>query len=129
MPFSHKKISAEQCKDSGLALLLICLICYQAWRQPAYVSAAILILLLVMTCPRIFLPFARFWFALSNMLGSVASRIVLTLFYLVLVLPVGLVRRFIGKDSMQLKCWKQGHGSVFRERNHRFVADDLERPY
>jgi len=129
MPLISKKVSAEQCKDSGLALLLICLICYQVWRQPVYVSAAILILLLVMTCPRIFQPFARFWFALSNILGSVVSRIVLTLLYLVLVLPVGLVRRFIGKDSMQLKRWRQGHGSVFRKRNHRFVAGDLERPY
>lgn len=129
MPSNQKKYSIEKCKDSGLALLLICLICYQIWKQPVYVSVAILVLLLIMICPRIFQPFARFWFALSNALGAVIPKFILTLLYLVLVLPVGLVRRCLGKDSMQLKCWKQGDGSVFRERRHRWVAGDLEHPY
>jgi hypothetical protein len=129
MQSDHKKCSTEQCKDSGLALLLICLICYQVWKEPVYVSVAILILLLVMTCPRMFQPFARVWFAFSHILGSVVSKIILTLLYLGLVLPVGLARRCIGKDAMQLKRWKQGSGSVFRDRNHTCVAGDLAHPY
>jgi hypothetical protein len=41
-------------------------------------------------------------------------------------LPVGLLRRIIGMDSMQLNCWKKGHESVFRARNQRVVAKDLK---
>ena len=129
MPSSHNKFSTEKCKDSGLALLLICLICYQVWGQQVLIPAAIIILLLTMTCPRIFQPFARFWFALSNIMGSVVSKIVLALLFFALVLPVGLVRRVMGKDSMQLKRWKQGQESVFRGRARKFVASDLEHPY
>ncbi len=46
-----------------------------------------------------------------------------------LVLPVGLVRRLLGKDSMRIKSWKKGKESVFRVRDHRFSAKDLEHPY
>jgi hypothetical protein len=86
-------------------------------------------LLIAMTYPPIFRPFALCWFALSTLLGAVVSRIILALFFFVLVLPVGVTRRLFGKDAMRLNCWKKGAESVFRVRNHKFVAKDLEPPY
>ena len=124
-----KKITVEQCKDSGLALVLICLICYQVWKTPILVLLAIIFLIVAMTYPLIFQPFARFWFALSTALGTVVSKVILSVLYFVLVLPVGLVRRALGKDAMRIKCWKKGNESVFRVREHRFEAKDLEHPY
>jgi len=124
-----KKLSYEKCKDSGLALVLICLICFQVWKLPILIPAAILVLLIAMTCPLIFQPFAVLWFALSTGLGAIASKIILTMIFFVLVLPVGLLRKIFGKDSMRMKCWKKGNDSVFRLRNHRFVPKDLEHPY
>jgi hypothetical protein len=129
MQLDKKKITVEQCKDSGLALVLICLICYQVWKPPILVLLAIIFLIVAMTYPLIFQPFARFWFALSTALGTVVSKIILTVLYFVLVLPVGLVRRALGKDAMRIKCWKKGNESVFRVREHRFEAKDLEHPY
>mgnify|MGYP006998151416 CR=1 FL=1 len=121
--------SSEKCKDSGLALVLICLIGYQVWPLPGFILLAIIFLLIAMTCPVIFRPFAIFWFALSTALGTVVSKIILSVLFFSLVLPIGYSRRLFGKDAMQLKCWRKGTGSVFRQRNHRFVAEDLEHPY
>jgi hypothetical protein len=129
MKTDNKTITVEQCKDSGLALVLISLICYQVWKQPFLVLLAIAFLLVAMTYPPIFKPFARFWFAFSTALGTVVSKIILTVLFFVMVLPVGLVRRIIGKDSMQIKGWKKGKQSVFRVKDHRFTANDLEHPY
>jgi len=129
MKVEDKTITVEQCKDSGLALVLISLICYQVWKQPFLVLLAIAFLLVAMTYPPIFKPFARFWFAFSTALGTVVSKIILTVLFFVMVLPVGLVRRIIGKDSMQIKGWKKGKQSVFRVKDHRFTANDLEHPY
>lgn len=126
---SKQTITPEKCKDAGLALVLILLICFQFFKIPALVLAAILALIIAMTYPPLFKPFARLWFGLSIALGTVVSKIILSLLFFLLVLPVGLVRRLIGKDSMQLKLWKKSAGSVFRERNHRFTAADLENPY
>lgn len=126
---NHKSLSTEKCKDSGLALVLICLLCYQAWELPILFLLAIIFLLVAMTYPLIFKPFAKLWFGLSTALGTVVSKVILTILFFVLVFPIGLVRRISGKDSMQLRCWKRGTSSVFRVRDHRFEAKDLEHPY
>jgi hypothetical protein len=125
----NEKLTVEQCKDSGLALVLIALLCYQVWKLPVLMLLAIACLLAAMTHPPVFKPFARFWFALSAALGTIASKVLLTVLFFGMVLPVGLVRRGMGKDSMRLRCWKKGKESVFRGRDHRFSAKDLEHPY
>jgi hypothetical protein len=124
-----KKINTEKCKDAGLALVLICLICYQVWGWPVLVLLSILFLLIAMSCPRLFKPFAIFWFSLSTTLGTVMSKVILSLLFFALVLPVGMLRRAFGKDPMRIKCWRKGHESVFRVRNHKFMAKDLKHPY
>ncbi len=82
MKFNVKKLSVEQCKDSGLALVLICLICYQVWKLPLLILLAIIFLVIAMTYPLIFQPFAIFWFALSTALGTVVSKIILAVLFL-----------------------------------------------
>jgi hypothetical protein len=130
VPKSNKKtITVEQCKDSGLALVLICLICFQIWKLPMLTLLAIIFLVTAMTYPPVFKPFARLWFALSTAVGTVVSKVILTGLFFVLVLPVGQVRGLMGKDPMQIKTWKKSNDSVFRIRNHRFTAKDLEHPY
>ena len=123
------KLTVEKCKDAGLALVLLCLIGYHFWHLPVLIAASILLLLLAMTWPRGFQPFARVWFGASAALGTVVSKAVLTGMFFGLVLPMGLMRRTLGKDPMQRRCWKKGKGSVFRVRNHRLVAEDLGHPY
>ena len=129
MTFDHRKLTAENCKDAGLALVLIVLLCLLVWEQPAFLLAAIAVLVMAMTYPLVFKPFARVWFGLSTALGTVVSKIILTLLFFGLVLPVGLARRAMGKDAMRVNSWKKGKESVFRVREHRFVADDLTHPY
>jgi hypothetical protein len=129
MRSNEKNLTVEKCKDSGLALVLICILCYQAWQLPVFMVLAVIFLLAAMSYPVIFQPFARLWFGLSTALGTIASKIILTVLFFALVLPVGLIRRAMGKDSMRLKSWKKGKESVFRMRDHRFAAKDLDHPY
>ena len=129
MKSENKTISSEQCKDSGLALVLICMICYLVWKHQFLILLAIAFLLVAMTYPPIYKPFARLWFGLSTALGTVVSRILLTIVFYVVVLPVSLIRRALGKDAMKIKDWKKDNASVFRRREHRFSAKDLEHPY
>jgi hypothetical protein len=129
MKSENKTISSEQCKDSGLALVLICMICYLVWKHQFLILLAIAFLLVAMTYPPIYKPFARLWFGLSTALGTVVSRIILTIVFYAVVLPVSLIRRALGKDAMKIKIWKKDNASVFRRREHRFSAKDLEHPY
>ncbi len=129
MQTEDKIISVGKCKDSGLALVLICLLCFQVWKQHLLILLAIGLLLVAMTYPPIFKPFARLWFALGTTVGAVVSKIVLTVIFFLVVYPVALLRRLMGKDSMQVKSWEKERDSVFRKRDHRCVPKDLEHPY
>ena len=63
------------------------------------------------------------------MLGNVMSRVLLTVVWLALVVPVGLARRMLGKDAMRLKEWRSGDDSVFVARDHKYGPEDLQNPY
>jgi len=125
----HTAMTPEKYKDAGLALVLICLLCYQAWKLPFLILLAILFQLVAMTYPPIFKPFAKLWFGLSTALGTVVSKLVLGILFFGLVYPVGLLRKIMGKDAMRLRTWKNGTESVFKVRDFRFTARDLDNPY
>lgn len=59
----------------------------------------------------------------------VMSRVLLGIVYLLVVLPTGLIRRLLGKDSLNLRLWKQSGDSCFVKRIHIFTANDLKHPY
>ena len=129
MDFNIKDIGAEKCKDSGLALVLICLLWHQVWKTDILILAAVIILLITMTYPLIFKPFAIIWFWLSTALGTIVSKVILTILFFIVVLPIGLLRRALGKDSLRLKSWRKGNESVFRIKEHQYISKDLEHPF
>ena len=129
MAFLIRDISASQCKDSGLALVLMSLILAVAISPKYFLPVGIVFLVVTMTFPNIYRPFAMVWFGFSHALGTVVSRILLTLLFYLLVTPVGFVRRIFGKDAMQIKSWKKSQASVFQSRDHLFSRQDLDHPY
>ena len=129
MAFLIRDISASQCKDSGLALVLVNLILAVTISPKYFLSVGIVFLVVTMTFPKIYRPFAMVWFGFSHALGTVVSRILLTLLFYLMVTPVGFVRRIMGKDAMQIKSWKKSQASVFQGRDHLFIRQDLDHPY
>jgi len=69
------------------------------------------------------------WFALSQLIGTVVSKVLLTLVFAALVVPMGISRRLLGKDSLQLSKFRRGSESVMKVRDHLYAASDLDRPY
>jgi hypothetical protein len=82
-----------------------------------------------MTAPQVFRPVAVIWLGFSELLGAIVSRILLAIIFFVVVTPVAIFRRIVGKDSLRLRAFKSSDASAMIERNHLFVARDLERPY
>ncbi len=122
-------ISKDQIKDSGMSIVLIFLILYFVLQNDFYIKLSIIALLLNMIWPKVYYPFAIFWFGLSNILGLVVPKILLSIIFFIVVTPIGLFRRLIKIDSLQLKKFKKGKDSVMRSRNHTFSNSDLEKPY
>ncbi len=127
--FIPKHTTRDQAKDTGMAMTLICILIGYLGHKQYCIVCAIVLLLVTMTVPTMFRPAAKLWFGLSQMLGAVMSKILLSILFFLIVTPVGMIRRMLGKDSLQLKKWKKDSASVFRERNHRFAASDIHHPY
>ncbi len=119
----------EQAKDTGMAMVLICLLLGYFGKFPKFLGVSIVLLLLTMAWPKAFKPLAGLWFGLSHVMGNVVSKIILTLAFFLVVTPIGLIRRWMGADSLQLKKWKQGSDSVFVKRQGAVQDKDLLQPY
>jgi hypothetical protein len=124
-----KTITTHQAKDTGMAMVLICLLIAFFGGKQFFYGLAILLLLINMIWPNVFKPVAKIWLGFSHILGSVMSKFILSMIFLILVLPVGVARRAIGKDALQLKKWKKDHASVFKIRDHEFTSEDIKHPY
>lgn len=124
-----RSVPQNQVKDTGLALVLALLVIGHFWGKPRLVLPAIGVLLLTMTCPVVFSPLAWVWFGFARILSDIVSRVLLTVLFVLVVIPVALVRRLRGADPMRLKAWKNGRDSVLERRDHTYSAKDLERPY
>lgn len=122
-------ITRDQAKDTGMAMVLICLLGLHFAEIQAFFGAAIVILLINMVWPDLFRLPARFWFGLANLLSTVMSKVVLTAVFFTVIMPIGLLRRLFGADPMLLRQWKASGDSVFHGRDHTYRAKDLERPY
>ena len=124
-----KTPSVEQAKDTGLAMVLILLLSVHLGKKEFLILPAIGVLVVTMTWPAVFTPLARVWFGLSHIMGSVVSKVLLTIVFFVVATPVGLFRRLCGSDAMRCKAWKDGATTAFVERQHEFSREDLEKPY
>ena len=119
----------EQAKDTGMAMVLICLLLGYWGKFPKFLPVSLGLLILTMAWPNAFRPLAVLWFGLSHLLGRVMSRVILTVLFFLIVTPIALIRRLMGADALQLKKWKQGQGLVFVVREGVIQGKDLETPY
>ena len=119
----------EQAKDTGMAMVLICLLLGYWGKFPKFLPVSLGLLILTMAWPNAFRPLAVVWFGLSHLLGNVVSRVILTVLFFLVVTPIGVIRRLWGADALQLKKWKQGQDSVFVVREGVIQGKDMANPY
>ena len=112
-----------------MAMVLLLLILFIKFKRDELLLGALVLQVITMTAPRILAPLAVVWLRLSHLLGTVMSAVLLTAVFVLIVTPIGVLRRAMGKDSLRLRAFKRGSASVMIRRNHVFSGADLERPY
>ena len=127
--FFKRPVTKEQSKDTGMAMVLLLLLSSVAFKREILVTVAVVALIIDMTFPRLYRPVAVLWLGISHLLGTVVSKILLTLVFFGVVTPIGLARKLLGIDSLKLKEFKSGKNSVMAIRNHTFTGQDIEKPY
>lgn len=129
MEMFKRKITKDQCRDTGMAMVLLLLLVDIKMKREGILFAAIALHVVNMMVPRIYKPIAFFWFGLSDLLGEVVSKILFSVLFFGVVTPIGILRRLFGKDSLKLRAFKASEESSMTVRNHVFVGQDIEKPY
>lgn len=86
----------------GVALGLLAALLF--WRErpaaPYVLGAGGVFLVLSLIAPRVLDPFERAWMALARVLGAIMTVVMLTITFILLITPLGLLFRLIGKDMI-----------------------------
>lgn len=80
------------------------LIAWWRHRETAVVVLAVVVAifaLFALIAPRLLEPVESIWMTFSRLLGAVNSRILLTIVYILVIVPTGLVFRLLGRDEMK----------------------------
>ncbi len=80
-----------------------------AWKYfPSTRSDALIVLVVIILCLLAFSPFTlrpafQAWMKLAQVMGKVNTQILLSLMFIVIFIPAGLIKHFFGKDAMKRK--------------------------
>jgi hypothetical protein len=123
------KFSAKEHRDAGLALMLLMLLVRVMGKVHVADALLVFVLLLTMVAPALLYPFSWLWYNISDVLGRMASLLLLNLVYWLLLVPVAVVRKMMGRDSLKLRQFKKSKDSVFHQRNYTFTSQDLSNTF
>jgi hypothetical protein len=118
-------MSKVQTKDFGMLISLVAVFLALYFKEYNYAKLAFAFILLTMVLPVVFYPFAFCWFGLSRILGNISSVILLTLIFIIIIVPIGFARKLAGYDSLRLKEFKKNKKSALTDRNHIYDSADL----
>ena len=97
-----------------------------------WLVAALVTGLLCLLVPAVARLVDLFWSKLSLLLGEVSGRVLLTLVYILVLLPLAALARLFGHRGLRLGPGpgrKKVSDSYFTERNHRYDKEDLSHPW
>jgi hypothetical protein len=118
-------ISRGQTKEFGmLTVLVTSFLAFYLGKEHLMVVVFILTLL-TLVCPVVFYPFAIIWFGFSKVMGKISTGIMLGVVFFIIVIPVGLIRKWMHLDSLKLKQFKKTTDTVMVNREHIYGSADL----
>ncbi len=125
MSWKKEKVQVYQ---TVLIIVVALLLAYWYWEKDKLLYSAIGLGGLSL----VFYSFAKFvyraWMGLANVLSWVNTRILLGLVFFVLLTPLALWRRMIGKQGFPMKG-DDRLDSYFQERTSEINATDFEKPW
>jgi hypothetical protein len=121
----NNTIHHRQVFETGLVFTLMALLAGLFADLNFFYFVATGLLLMILIVPQVFRPLAYVWFGFSKLLSWIMSRILLSVIYYLLVMPVGILRKISGHDRLRIRQFNKTTSSTWETRNHVFQSDDL----
>lgn len=114
-------------KDSVIAAIILLLLLYFVFKQRSWIYAALAVAVISLLSSEVTFYLHRFWNFLTEVLGRISGAIILTLVFIIILIPTAVLKRWFGKRDIILN--KKNIISVFHDRNHKYTGTDLENPW
>lgn len=96
---------------------------------PWFLVAGALLFVCGAALPRVLKWIYIAWMALAFVLGFIVSHVILTVFFFLVITPVGLAARLFGKDFLRLKLDRKASTYWIRRESSKKTAADYERQF
>lgn len=117
----------EKNKAKALETLLVLvgalIVVYWAAPKKIYLLIALIFILIGVASPYLSGKISWAWLKFAELIGSVMSKVILSIVYFVLLVPIALIYRLTQKNPLLLKRQKQ---SYYIERNKQYSPKDIE---
>jgi hypothetical protein len=90
-------------------------------------AIAIILLLLALVKPSVLDLLRLIWDKIGHVLGTINTYVLLTLFYFVILSPLGLMMRLFGKDILKLK-WLKNKNTYWEDASTK-AANNMENQF
>lgn len=124
---AEKKLTREKELETILTICVAMVVIFLVSKQHRHIwlTISVVLGLIGMFSNYLTSKIAWAWMKLSEGMGAVTSKIILSFIFFVFLFPIAMLSRiFSGKSSLHLK--KPAGNSYYFTRNHKFEAKDLE---
>jgi uncharacterized membrane protein (UPF0182 family) len=109
--------------ETILVLVGAFVICFWIWEKKIFLLIAIILILAGVFSPYLANKISWLWLKFAELIGSVMSKVLLSLVFFIFLLPLAVMYRITNKNFLSLK---KKPGSYYVERNHQYTAKDIE---
>ena len=108
-------------RDTALAFTFISILTFHFTENTMWVYLCMILVLLAMVMPQAYKIPSQLWFGLSEKMGKVVSKVVLSLIFYIILTPLGLLRRVFQKNSHAVDSGQ------FSDRQYVYTKEDFKR--
>lgn len=113
----------EKSLETFLVLAGALIVLFWFFNKKIFLLLAIILICIGIVSPYLTEKISWLWLKLSQAIGFVMSRVILTVVFFVFLLPLAIAYRIFVKDALSLK---KKNKTYYSERNHLYTNKDLE---
>ena len=120
----NKEISNRY--EAPLVVVLFLIILFFIWGNIIFVKIAFLVGFISLLSKQVANFIGQAWKRILRIIGFVNSHVLLSLVFILVLIPLSFLYRLSKKDPLNLKGGKE---SYYVERNHQYEPKDFEKPW
>lgn len=117
------KITKDKTTEAILVIVVGLVILFLLYNNHYFLYSAIGFGIIGVTIKPLAQIIAKAWFRLGELLGFVVSKLVLSVVFYLLLIPIAFLHNLFNKDSLKIKHSKN---SMWFDRNHTYTSEDLK---